>query len=169
MHSKKRQWHDRRVSSAKEIVSSELKVVWTNDVIGEDLATIFQRTASSADKNKNMLKLAFLNSAAPALIRAVHAKFAYEFLGAIVNEPSVDAMGLSLAPAHTHEKGQVYRMESIYNDTLASANLNIDRSWALSFDGHDDARDERPLLRMGRVLLPMNKPLKYSMWKHSNL
>ena len=68
-----------------------------------------------------------------------------------------------------HGQLVAHRQEHIINQKLYDVNLNIDRHWTLCFSPHDDARDQRPLLYIGRIALPMAKLLKDSVWRKSSL
>ena len=129
-------------------------------------------TTSYKDYSEKMRRatahFCFLNMSSPAVLRAHHQAFSISFAGALVNDNG-DNMGLALSPAMAGKVGEGFRMESSINDKLAQSNLNIDRYWSLLFNPHEDPRDMRPLLYIGRVLLPMTKTLKDIVWKTSGL
>ena len=89
--------------------------------------------------------------------------------GATVNQPQSDNIGLTVGPIFTNKSGQVYRLESFINTKLAEANINIDLIWGLSSQPHEDPGDERLLFYPGRLLLPMERSLRTSIWKTSSL
>lgn len=156
-------WHRKRCSATSSVVQSDLANFWSNEVIPSDTSKAYQIFAT---KSKNAdAAFCFVNMIAPSLIRSQSWKTIYELIGAIVNMPDADNIGVTIGPSFTSQKGQVYRQESLVNDKLAAANLNIDRCWNLQIAAPDDGRDERPLLHMGRVCLPMGKPLKSQMWR----
>ena len=120
------------------------------------------------DTKKATARFGFLNYSALSLVRASHQTHAVEFMGAMVNDYGHN-LAMVVSPSYSSQKGEGYRMEGEINKKLAEANLNIDRFWTLTFEKHEDPRDQRPLLHMGRIALPMNKQLKDSQWKHSGL
>ena len=115
------------------------------------------------------MKLCFSNSAAPSLVRSNLQQFSYDLCGAIVNEENGDNLGVTLCPAQALTRGQGHVQEASFTKRLAGSNLNIDRVWSLTFDGHEDPIDERPLMFLGRIMLPMATRVKDSGWKSSHL
>ena len=113
-------------------------------------------------------RFCFLNMSSPVVLRSAHQTFGMSFAGALINDAG-ENMGIALSPAMSGKTGEGFRMESSINDKLAQSNLNIDRYWSLLFNPHEDPRDLRPLLYIGRGLLPMHKPLKDLVWKTSGL
>eukprot|EP00973_Karenia_brevis_P095091 12425647-Karenia_brevis.AAC.1 len=151
MFSRHQEWRQRRRSAAEEVVDNVLSKLWINLVVGSpnDVASSFIDFEKRIGASSNV-KLVVMNTASPSVMRADQAKFAYDLMGCIVNQPGSDNMCIALGPVHTNVHGQVYRAESWANQKLADANLNIDRVWGLLFMPPEDPRDERQLLYPGR-------------------
>ena len=132
--------------------------------ISDDLATSYKDYADSM--RRTTARFCFLNMSSPVVLRSAHQTFGMSFAGALINDAG-ENMGIALSPAMAGKIGEGFRMESSINDKLAQSNLNIDRYWSLLFKPHEDPRDMRPLLYIGRVLLPMNRTLKDLVWKTS--
>lgn len=130
--------------------------------ISDDLATSYKDYADSM--RRTTARFCFLNMSSPVVLRSAHQTFGIAFAGALINDAG-ENMGIALSPAMSGKTGEGFRMESSINDKLAQSNLNIDRYWSLLFNPHEDPRDLRPLLYIGRVLLPMNRTLKDLVWK----
>ena len=150
--SKLRQWHSKRVAAASEAVGGDLSNLWQNDV-AKDVTTAYTHILESTTGTG--MKLSFLNSAAPSLVRSNLQQFSYDLCGAIVNEENGDNLGVTLCPAQALTRGQGHVQEASFTKRLAGSNLNIDRVCSLTSDGHEDPRDERPLMFLGRIMLPM--------------
>ena len=86
-----------------------------------------------------------------------------------MNEKKGANVGVTLGPSHTKAKGQVFRQQNMVNEKLAAANMNIDRMWTLQFNAHQSSLDERPLMHMGRVFLPMATDFKNCTWRKSDV
>ena len=165
-YAKRRQYHDRRVDAARNVVRTEMAAVWDSSVFDE-IGKVYLNFEQKYQGTR--MKLGFFNTSAPGVIRKDESNFAYDMLGALVNQGTADNMGLVLGPTFCTTKGQVWKQEANINERLANSNLNIDRSWILTFEHGGDTRDERPLLYIGKIGLPGNGILKKSAWANSSI
>ena len=162
-YAQQQEWRNRRVTAAIDIVKAHLDAHWKNKVVTEDVS------ASYLEIERDGIHILFVNFSSPSIVRAETSKFIYDMLGAMVNSPDGDNLGLTLGPVYSNQRGTVYRQEAFINSQLAEANLNIDRMWGVSFEHSRDPRDERPLFYNGRVCQAMKKPLATSVWAKSDL
>ena len=162
-YAQQQNWRNQRVTAAIEVVKAYLDAHWKNKVITDDVSACY------LDIERDGIHIIFVNFSSPSLVRNESSKFIYDMLGAMVNSPDGDNLGLTLGPVHANQRGTVYRQEAFINNQLADANLNIDRMWGVSFEARLDQRDERPLFYNGRVCQRMGKPLASSVWAKSEL
>ena len=87
----------------------------------------------------------------------------------MLSDANSECMGLVVSPAVATHKGTAYKQEHIINNKLADCNLNIDRFWTMPFLAHDDQREQRPLLYVGRIAFSMAHSLGNSVWRKSPL
>ena len=64
-------------------------------------------------------------------------------LGALVNQDQAMNIGAVLMPIYAYKKGFVAKAEQSALNALVSANLNLDRNFALLFADRADERDQR--------------------------
>ena len=115
---------------------------WRHQEVGDlDMASTFATYIE--DTKPTTGRLVYLNLSAPSLFRAAHERFAFNFMGAVINHDAGDNIGLVLSPNFAKEPGRAHQQESVVNGRLADSNLNIDRLWTLSFDSHKDNRDQK--------------------------
>jgi hypothetical protein len=155
-----RKWHQHRLNMADQAVTADLNSFWTNDMYGDITASYQQILTTPAD-----YKLVWFNSASPSIQRAPHTKFAQEMCAAIINEPDTDNIGLSMMPAFDHRDGQVWKSELTLLQKLSDGGVDVDKSFSIQYERPHHARDERPLLQLGRVLKPLEKKQSASVWK----
>eukprot|EP00969_Alexandrium_andersonii_P271412 11995900-Alexandrium_andersonii.AAC.1 len=67
-----------------------------------------------------------------------------ELIGAVTNEASTLNIGAVMTPVFAYRKGFLWKAEHAMLESLANANINLDRSFALVFSGHADDRELRP-------------------------
>ena len=89
--------------------------------------------------------MAFLNAAAPSLIRARSSQLQTMVMGALVNAPGMTNIGCAIMPAFASKRGTLQLRESEFAAKLVGANLNADRRFTLVFAKRPD---ERSALRM---------------------
>ena len=61
---------------------------------------------------------------------------------------------LTLNPQFTYKRGQLYLSEKMTTDLLVQRGLNFDNKWSINFETKPDARDGRPLMLDGRIIIP---------------
>ena len=109
-----------------------------------------------------------MNLSAPSLLRANQQAVIYEVAGCITNKIEQDNITVICSPMFSNTKGMAFRAESVVNEKLATANLNIDKAWTLIME-YCNARDERPHMYLGRFGLTTVKKANESKWKNSEL
>lgn len=93
-----------------------------------------------------------MNWVAPSTIKVNTMKMQTNVASCVVNQSNRN-ITLALMPEFTYKKGQLWLLEGSTIKQLATANINVDRSFTLNFKEKSDSRDSRPLNYRGRVLL----------------
>ena len=91
-----------------------------------------------------------LNWVAPSVVASKLASLQANLMGALLNE--IDhGIGIVLCPQFSYTKGQVAKSTAMMLEKLTQANVNLDHAFAITFKERCDQRDERPLMRPGRL------------------
>ena len=107
---RKREWHARRVTAAKEVIGHELKLLWRDEIHGGDIpdaARMLGRYIETAQPAS--LLVSFVNLAAPSVIRAPTLSLLYELVGGLTNHFGENAIVCTISPVRTTDKGGCHR------------------------------------------------------------
>ena len=102
----------------------------------------------------DVFTLCFVNWTAMSLFNAKMTMLQHGALASLVVAADANSLGLALMPTHSYRRGQLHNSISQAQSTIANHGLNIDRSVCFHYSRPSDARNERPLLIMGSVVLP---------------
>ena len=139
------------------MVEQELKLLWRNELHGgdtPDATKMFSRFIGTA--RPDSLLLSVVNLAAPSVVRAPTLSLLYELVGSLTNHFGENALVCTISPVRTTEKGGCHRAEAVTNEKLAEHGLNVDRSWCLLYQPHENIREERALLCPGNSPYPFD-------------
>ena len=120
-----------------------------------------------------VIVLAVLNWGAPSLVTSDAMKAQSQVLAAMVNhhnEEEGTAAGIILTPSHSYTRGSLYKLMENAHSLLSNCRVNFDVSFCLPFNQRTDERDQRAMVRHGKVALPIDdKPFAsaWALWKNS--
>ena len=104
-----------------------------------------------------------------SLVASAAQKTMSSLMGSIVNANESDAegrnIGVMLEPTHSYTKGQLWKQEEACHKHLVNGRMNFDSKFVLPFLERADDRDQRSMIRHGRVLLPMDEEAHQRTWQ----
>jgi hypothetical protein len=102
----------------------------------------------------DVFTLCYVNWTAMSLFNVKMISLQHSAFAHLVVNADANSLGLALMPTHTYRRGSLHKSISEAQDSIAKHGLNIDRTVCLHFSRNSDARNERPLLIIGSVVLP---------------
>ncbi len=116
--------------------------------------------------------ICIVNWANPGTFAATSQRCQATLAGSLVNAGGEHNIGLVLYPVWHYKKGHLFKAEAKAHELLNQRLLNVDRHFALSFDGKNDEREKRALVYPGTIALPMDTDHAdetYNKWKTTAL
>ncbi|CAJ1394735.1 unnamed protein product [Effrenium voratum] len=112
--------------------------------------------------------VALLNWSAPSLVSSENQRTQAALAGYLVNSHSPETgacIGLLLSPAHSYHRGLLWKQEESANKLLANSRLNMDMPFVLPYMDRADERDQRSMIRHGRLMLSMEEKPHSKAWQ----
>ena len=98
-----------------------------------------------------MVNFVFLNWASTSSISSKLQEAQARALAATLHKGKYN-VGLVVMPMWSHKKGQLFRLEALILEKLASLGLNVDQKFSITFQERSDQRDDRQLSAGCRVV-----------------
>ncbi|CAJ1412778.1 unnamed protein product, partial [Effrenium voratum] len=112
--------------------------------------------------------VALLNWSAPSLVSSENQRTQAALAGYLVSSHSPETgacIGLLLSPAHSYHRGLLWKQEESANKLLANSRLNMDMPFVLPYMDRADERDQRSMIRHGRLMLSMEEKPHSKAWQ----
>ena len=116
----------------------------------------------------NLILIGIVNWVAPCAISAPELELHANMIAMIAGHSPKNIVAI-LNPQFCYKKGQLYLSELMISNLLSERALNFDHKWGLTFIQKVDARDTRPLLYDGRVVVPFGSSSSDYFWKDCSL
>ena len=113
--------------------------------------------------------VAFANWSAPCQLTVGVMRCQADLLHDILRGACKDALALVLMPQFAYKQVELWLAEQMVMQVLVDRRLMANRKWALMFQELVDARDRRPLVYDGRVVVPMEWVEKDYLWASSKV